>query len=148
MSDTPTDTDTAEARAAEAAGHDRFDADSMKWLSGIVSLVGLLLAVSPFVWAVSEAAIGNNIVVGLAVFLLAGYNYYRMSKGYIGSISVAALVALLGLWTIIAPFLYPFDAEVLAWTTVAAGIVIALVSGYNAYESRQAAAATTASTRA
>lgn len=151
MSDTPTEADAdtgATDTATTESPYEGYDAGTMRWLSGIVSLVGLLLAVAPFLWADTEMALWNNVAVGLAVFLLAGYNYYRMSKGFIGSISVATLVALLGLWSVVAPFVYPFDAETLAWVTIGAGVVVALVSGYNAYESRQATARTTPETRA
>lgn len=120
----------------------------LKWLSGVVALVGIWIAVSPFLYAATEVATWNNVVVGVVIFLLAGYNFYRMMNDQRASIGGSSLVVLLGLWSIIAPLLLAFGSEALAWSTLASGIAVVILSGYNAYESRRAATAPQAETRA
>lgn len=135
MSQTPTDTD------ADRESRTDFDTGAMKWVSGLVSLVGLWIAASPFVYDTTQMGLWNNAVVGLAIFLIAGYNFYRMSNGFFASVGSASLVALLGLWTIVAPFVMAFETEAMLWSNVGAGAVVALLAAYNAYANREAQAA-------
>lgn len=107
----------------------------LRWLSGFVSLVGAWIFASAFVYgAMSVTSYWNNIIVGAAIFLIAGYNYYRMSRGMSASVGSAAFVALLGLWMILAPFI--MDAATAYWSDIISGAVVALVAGYNAYAGR------------
>lgn len=115
----------------------------MRWVSGLVSLIGLWIAVSPFLFDTTATALWNNVVVGLAIFLIAGYNYYRMARNHVASTGSASLVALLGLWALAAPFVIEFETETLAWSNVVAGILVALIAAYNAYASRRARTART-----
>jgi len=141
MSQTPTDT------GADREARTDFDTGAMKWISGLVSLIGLWIAASPFVYDTTEMGLWNNVVVGAAIFLIAGYNFYRMSNGFFASVGSASLVALLGLWTIVAPFVMAFETDAMLWSNVAAGAVVALLAAYNAYANREAQA-TPAGTRA
>lgn len=139
MSETRTDPETDR----DAPHDDRrttadYDSNTMKWVSMIVALVGLWIAASPFVYSTTEMATWNNVLVGLAIAVIAGYNFYRMSDNRVGSPGSASLVALLGLWTIAAPFIIEIQSETLGWSNVVAGAVVAIVAGYNAYESRRA----------
>jgi len=127
--------------------HER-EKSPLRWLSGIVSLFGLWIAAAPFVYGGSEIALWNNVAVGVAVFLVAGYNYYRMATRLPASVAAAGLVALLGLWSIAAPFVLVFLDDGLFWSTVVSGIVVAALAGYNVYETRQARAADRVRTRA
>lgn len=127
---------------------DRRDSRGIKWLSGLASLLGLWIAASPFLYESTQIALWNNVIVGMTMFLLAGYNYYRLTKGHRLNMGAASLVALLGLWSVLAPFLFEFDSQALASSTMASGLAIALLSGYNAYRSRQTETETTTGTRA
>ncbi len=135
MSDSPS---TDDRTARDDAGE--------KWLSGFVSLIGLWIAASPAASAVAESLLWNNVLIGAAVFLLAGYNFYRHTAGEPTSTGVMSLVALLGLWTVVAPFLFEWaiaGAFSLEALTVAgqglfssnaiAGLLIAILAGYIAY---------------
>ena len=117
-------------------------------MSGIASLFGLWIAVSPFLLENTDVALWNDLVVGLAVFLIAGYNYYRLSQGERLSVGAAGLIILLGLWSVVAPFLFEFGSDELAWSTLISGAVITILSGYNAYQSMGAEADTATGARA
>lgn len=137
MSETPErDPETRAETDRETRGE--YDTSGIKLLSGFVSLVGLWIAASPFLYDTTEMALWNNVIVGLAVFLVAGFSYYRLAKRLGPSTGSASLVALLGLWALIAPFAMAFDNEALLWSNVVAGAIIALIAGYNAYASRRA----------
>lgn len=139
MSDTPAETEARTEDRTDRQVRTR-DSQSIKWLSGIVSLVGLWIAVSPTVYETTDAMLWNNVIVGLGIFLLAGYNYYRMANGYAPSVGVATVVAALGLWSVVAPFLLEVVSTELLWSTVVSGIVVAALAGYNAYAGRSARA--------
>lgn len=124
------------------------DQGALRWLSGVVSLVGLWLAASAFVYETTTAALWNNAVVGAAIFLLAGYGFYRLARDRRPDVGSTGLAALLGLWAVIAPFLLSYPSDALVWSTVASGVAVAVLSGYNAYESRRSTATGTTGSRA
>jgi len=115
-------------------------AETTQWLSGIVSLVGAWIAISPFVLTpvMTTASLWNNIIIGAAIFLIAGYNYYRLSQDLPVSVGAASLVALLGLWMIVAPlFVFTVESAVMFWSNVVSGAAVAIIAGYNAYAGRE-----------
>lgn len=143
------DPDDAGPRGPDARGTtDWTGPDALKWLSGIVALVGSWIAASAFVYGAGAAALWNNVAVGMAILLLAGYNFYRTTGGLAPNVGGSSLVALLGVWSVIAPMLLPFASEPLAWSTMASGAAIAVLSGYNAYETRRTATTAAPGTRA
>lgn len=111
-----------------------------KWLAGLNSLLGLWLIAAPFVFGVPSAAMWNAVIVGAAIALLAGYNYYLVTEGRDLSVGSAAVVSLLGIWVIIAPFVFQPGTTAL-WNDVIVGVLVAIFAGYNAYDARQAAGA-------
>jgi len=84
---------TNDPATGESSAHQR-RSDGEKWLSGFVSLIGLWIAVSPFVYEQAASMLWNNLLVGGASFLLAGYNYYRLTTAHASSTGVMSLVAL------------------------------------------------------
>lgn len=119
--------------------------ETTKWLSGINSLIGAWLVLSPFVLVQATGGLTasnwNNIIIGIAVFLIAGYNYYRQSQRLEPSTGSASLVALLGLWMIIAPFVVFAVAGLMFWSNILSGALVTIISVYVAYEGREAAVA-------
>lgn len=111
-------------------------------ISGLVAALGVWVAASVLIFDASETVLWNNALVGAAVFLAAGYNGYRLSNDIPLSIGVAALVAVLGIWLIVSAALFGM-LEMLFWSTVATGLLIAGLAGYNAYEAREAQAVAT-----
>lgn len=115
-----------------------FDADAMKWVSGIVSLIGLWILASPFLFETSNFSLWNNVVVGAAIFMIAGYTFYQLSNGMYASVGVLSLVVLLGLWTIAAPYVVDFNTGAIELSNIAAGSAVAILAGYEAYANRTA----------
>ena len=113
-------------------------------VSGIVALVGAWVALSVVaIYDVSAAAFWNNVLVGSLVFVAAGYNYYRVVSDTPLSVGIAGLVALLGVWLIIAPAAFGMAAGAgLAdspfWSTLVSGLLIGGLAGYNVYDAREA----------
>lgn len=114
------------------------DRRTRSYLSAIAALLGAWIAVSPFVY---EGMVGaetwNNVLVGAAIFLAAGYNYYRQRNGMPTNVGAAGLAALLGLWLVIAAFLLDMGTGAF-WSTLVSGALIAVMAGANAYVSREA----------
>ena len=124
-------------------GRARADPDTLRWLGGVVAVIGLWIAASPFVYDATRVALWNNVAVGGAILLLAGYGFYRLSRADRPDVGSTSLAALLGVWAAAAPFLLSFGSDGLVWSTIASGIAVAILSGYNAYESRRSRAART-----
>lgn len=123
-------------------------------ISGIIAVIGAWVALSVAVfYDVSGAAFWNNVLVGTVVFAAGAYNYYRLANDIPLSVGVSGLVALLGVWLIVSPALLEMDAgvgltESPFWSTLASGLLIAALAGYNAYDAREARSVATDSARA
>lgn len=116
-------------------------------LSIVIAALGVWAAVSVLAFDTGAAALWNNLLAGAFVAIAAGYNFYRLSNDIPLSIGVASLVAILGIWLIISPALLEMTG-MLFWSTLGAGLLIAALAGYNAYEARGARRVATESTRA
>lgn len=123
-------------------------------LSAIIAVIGAWVSLSVIaIFDVSQAAFWNNVLVGAFVFVAAAYNYYRLANDIPLSVGISALVALLGIWLIIAPALLGMAAgaglsDSPFWSTLGSGLLIAGLAAYNAYDARDARRVTTESTRA
>ncbi|ELY51640.1 SPW repeat domain-containing protein [Natronolimnohabitans innermongolicus] len=113
-------------------------------ISGVIAVIGAWVALSVIgLYDVSAAAFWNNVLVGGVVFVAAGYNYYRVTNDIPLSVGVSGLIALLGIWLIVAPAVLEMPAGAgLAdspfWSTLGSGLLIAALAGYNAYDAREA----------
>ncbi|WP_226481080.1 SPW repeat domain-containing protein [Natrinema amylolyticum] len=134
MSDTP---NTETGRNART-DYDALNTDAMQWVSALVALIGLYIVASPFILESTDAAIWNDTLVGTAIFLTAGYNFYRLSKDRLASVGVASLAVLLGLWALVSPSFIEMGSNELATGTAISGLAVAALSAYNAYANRKA----------
>jgi peptidoglycan/LPS O-acetylase OafA/YrhL len=135
MSETRTDREPTRDTEPE---RDTLNTDAMQWVSAIVALAGLGLVAYPFMFESTEAAVWNDTMLGTAIFLLAGYNFYRLSKNRLASTGAAALAALLGLAALASPMFVEMGSDELATATMAGGLVVAILSTYNAYANNKA----------
>ncbi|KDE60581.1 SPW repeat protein [Halostagnicola sp. A56] len=145
MSTTPTDSDSTRG---DEHGQNTLNTDMMQWVSALAALVGLYLVASPFLFEATNAAIWNDTLVGTAIFLLAGYNFVRMSRNRLASVGVASLTVLLGLWALVSPALVEMGSGQLATGTALSGLVVAILAGYTAYANNSADMPERARTRA
>lgn len=108
----------------------------------LVAVLGAWVALSVLVFETAPAPLWNDVLVGLVVFLAAGYNYYRLTNDIPLSTGITSLTAVLGIWLIVSAALLEMTGG-LFWSTLATGFLIAGLAGYNAYEAREARAVAT-----
>ena len=137
MSETVTDQEADRATETDRR-RNTLDTDRMKWVSAIVAIAGLGLVAYPFMFEATEVAMWNDVVAGTAVFLLAGYNFVRLSRDQLASVGVASLTTVLGLWALVSPAIIEMGSDELAVTTAAGGLITAALSAYNAYANNSA----------
>lgn len=110
-------------------------AETRSTLSGISALVGLWVLVSAFVFGSVGAVFWNEIVVGAAIALLAGYAAWKQESASAVTWS-ASLAAILGAWMIVAPFAFQMTVGTQMWSAVASGLIVLVFAGYAAYDAR------------
>ncbi|MFB6164345.1 MAG: hypothetical protein ABEJ31_04225 [Haloarculaceae archaeon] len=140
MSERDTD-DTIEANVEE--GYDSNPADQGRWLSALVVLAGAWLVVQPFLVDLVALHFWNNVLVGLALIVLGGFNYYRRAADRLASTAAAGLVALLGLWMIAVPFVLDATINFVVvpgpfgfWNDIIVGLIVLGLGLYSVYEAR------------
>ena len=107
----------------------------MKTFSWVNFILGLWLIVAPFVllYRGISAALWDNIIVGIIIAVLAGWR--ALGKESIRITVTSWVVALLGVWTIIAPFALHYASNASAmWNGVIVGIVVAILATYRALD--------------
>lgn len=105
----------------------------VKGLSWINFLLGIWLIVSPFALlyrGISEA-LWDNVIVGVCVAVLAVWRAVARETEDLAGVSW--IMALLGLWTLVSPFLLGYSRMREAmWNDVVVGIVIGVLAIYRA----------------
>lgn len=134
----------------DATDVDTNPAERGKWVSLLVALLGLWLIVEPMLFEMTAANFWNDVIIGVALIVLGGYNYYRRANRRLGSVAVGVFVALLGLWLIAAPYVFGVDGGAsdatgaAFWNDVVVGALVLLLGAYSAYEARDTDVATPA----
>ena len=118
--------------------------ESGKGLSAIIALLGLWMILQAIVFDIVPAQFWNDVIVGVLLLAVGGYNYYRRSNEEIGSVVAASIAALLGLWLIAAPFMFGADAgltettnDLAFWNDIVVGLLALALGAYSAYEARE-----------
>lgn len=106
------------------------------YVSALVALVGAWIVISAFLYEPPAANFWNDIIVGAAIGIIAGYNAFRADDVEGINTGAASLVALLGLWMVVAPFVFEVFADGAFWSDVVSGVLVAGLAGYNAYRAR------------
>jgi hypothetical protein len=144
----------SETRDEQRGGdYDRNTNEEDRWASAIIALAGIWLLIEPFLLdPIIAGNRWNDIIVGLLLLALGGYNYYRRTNDRLGSTAAAGLAALIGLWLLVAPWVYGIDAgggeivtELGFWNDVIVGLVVLALGVFSVHETRDTDVATPAS---
>ncbi len=103
----------------------------MHW---IISLVGALLLIAPFVLGFSPntAALWACIILGVVVTLSAGYKAVAEDEAQ-WEVVVAGIAGVLAVLT---PFMLGYSSNATAmWTSISLGLVVAVLAGWNYFQS-------------
>ncbi|MFI5693772.1 SPW repeat protein [Kribbella sp. NPDC051586] len=116
--------DIAELRAKYDAAAETSTAQAV---DGLTFLTGLYLAISPWVVGFTgfTSLTGNNLIVGIALALLA----VGFASAYGRTHGMAWVAPLIGVWTIIAPWVVSGDVATTRtiWSNVVAGAIAVLL---------------------
>jgi thiol:disulfide interchange protein len=137
-------TDEERVDVEEESDYDTNPREKGKWVSGLIALAGVWLVFEALWWdALLLGNVWNDIIVGLLLVALGGYNYYQRANEEAGSAAAAGLSALLGLWLIVSPFVYDLEVagaelttELGFWNDVVVGLLVLALGAYSAYEAR------------
>ena len=105
-----------------------------KVTAGGNGILGGWLIAAPFVFGAPAVSRWNDVIVGTVVLLAVGYDRVGTDGRGPASATGAGLVAILGLWLLLAPFVLGFEGLPL-WNDVAAGTVVTSFGSYDAYVS-------------
>jgi len=137
------DTDVGQTDAQRTDEYDPNPRERGKWISAIIAVLGL--------WMIAQAALvdlvatqfWNDVIVGLLLLAVGGYNYYRRSDEKLGNMAAAVLAALLGLWLVASPFMFgaqTFGSEAVNeigfWNDIVVGLLALGLGAYSAYKIR------------
>ncbi|UHQ99271.1 SPW repeat protein (plasmid) [Natrinema zhouii] len=103
-----------------------------KLTAGGNGVLGCWLIAAPFVFGAPAVGRWNDVLVGTAIALVAGYNYARANRRRPVSANGAGFVTILGLWLVVAPFVLGLEGLSL-WNDVICGTIMASFGSYNAY---------------
>lgn len=97
-------------------------------LDGVNVIAGIWLVISPFVLGfVSQTALVNNVILGLAVGIFALIRAATQRAAWLDWINVV-----LGVWLIISPFALGFlDSTGALWNNVVLGVIVIVFAGWS-----------------
>jgi len=99
--------------------------------SGLNVIAGIWLIISPFVVGFSDLfnPMWNNIIVGIAVLILAGIRAADPARNVV----LSWINFLLGIWLIISPFAFQVSASPrILWNNIILGIIVGLLGMWSA----------------
>lgn len=97
-------------------------------LVGLAAGIGAWILWSGVVLTGTGLIVVNNALVGAAIAFFAAYAAGWPDGGRLPSIATPALVVLLGLWVVAAPFVLEVTIDRLLWSNVVAGALVALLA--------------------
>lgn len=134
---------TTNEPTTDRTGYDPNPTESGKWISAIIAVLGAWMIVQVVLFDIAVTQFWNDVLVGVLLLAVGGYNYYRRMNEEMGSVAAAAVAALLGLWLLAAPFVIGPDAGVTEttnafafWNDIVVGLLALVLGAYSAYEAR------------
>ena len=113
--------------------------------AGLTAVLGAFVMVSTVVFTITDFMGIQNVFAGAAVAILAAVQAYRTNEWWSPSIVIAAVLAVLGLWIVAAPFVFDVDRTLIVGVNGVAGVLIVILSLAGAYGSRQLSSSAPAS---
>src|SRR5690606_31165547 len=80
----------------------------VKTVNGIILALGVWLVLAPFLYANTNEAFWNDLLMGVLVGILAGA---RLSRPGASTKAASWLIAVIGAWLVIAPFVLDYVSE-------------------------------------
>ncbi|NUB92247.1 SPW repeat protein [Haloterrigena sp. SYSU A558-1] len=114
-------------------------------LVGLAAAIGAWILWSGVVLTGTGLIVANNAVFGAAIAFFAAYTAGWPDGGRLPSIAAPALVVLLGLWVVAAPFVLEASVDRLLWSNVIAGALVALLAAGSIVGGRRSTGSATAS---
>ncbi len=99
----------------------------------IISLLGVLLFIAPFVlgYSANTAALWACIFLGVVVTLSAGYKAVAKDEAKWEIV----VVGIAGVLAVLTPFILGFSSNAMAmWTSIILGVVVAALSGWDYFQ--------------
>lgn len=110
-----------------------------KWISAVIGLLGLWMILQAVLLDLTAGQFWNDVIVGVLLVVVGGYNYYRRADERLGNIGAATLAALVGLWLVAAPFVFGAGetaGEAAFWNDVVVGLLALVLGAFSAYRGR------------
>ncbi|ADB60838.1 SPW repeat protein [Haloterrigena turkmenica DSM 5511] len=114
-------------------------------LVGLAAAIGAWILWSGVVLTATGLVVVNNAVFGAAIAFFAAYTAGWPDGGRLPSIAAPALVVLLGLWVVAAPFVLEVTLDRVLWSNVIAGALVALLAAGSIVGGRRSTGSATAS---
>lgn len=103
------------------------DSSDVRSIAGVNFLLGIWLAISPWILNYSSgAATWNQFAFGIAVIVFSAIRYLAPRASW-----ASWLNGLSGIWMIIAPFILSYSRSVSYWNEIIVGIVLAVLAFAN-----------------
>ncbi|WP_224268490.1 SPW repeat protein [Haloprofundus salinisoli] len=143
MSDRNRDNEYSQRERTETTDPDPNPNERGKWISALIALLGLWMLVESALFELAPGQLWNDVIVGVLLIAVGGYNYYRRGDEQLGNIAAASVAAVLGLWLVAAPFVLGVDAgatetanDLGFWNDIVVGLLALGLGAYSAYKAR------------
>lgn len=75
----------------------------------------------------------NNVLTGAVIAILAAYTAARPTGGRLPALAGPLVVAILGVWTVAAAFVFEVERELLFWSNIVAGALVVVLAAVSVY---------------
>lgn len=104
---------------------------------GLAAAIGAWILWSGIVLTGTGAIIWNNVLVGAGIAFFGSYAAAWPDGRRLSPVVAPAIVALLGVWILAAPFVLEVAADRLVWSNIVSGALVAILAGSSVYGSRR-----------